>query len=161
MTATGSTMVYNSGFSGSTVCNTGYGGYCPAESFVGRMHAAVESGLTKDIDTVLVFGGTNDCWNGSPVGEIKYGEQSEEDLKAFLPAFCHLIEYIKANVPDSRIIAIVNSGLSDEITNGSAEICEHYGVECVRLSDEVFKIDGHPDAAGMTRIKDEIIAGIK
>lgn len=155
---TNATLICNNSFSGSTVCNTGYDGwYCPDSSFIGRMQQCVENGDAANADTVFVFGGTNDSWAGSPLGEIKYGEKTEEDLKAFLPAFCHLIEYIREQLPCARIISIINSGLSDGVTNGITEISEHFNIECVRLTDDVGKNDdGHPNERGMQQIEEQI-----
>lgn len=65
----------NNSYSGSTVCNTGYRDEdYTHESFVTRMTALG----TPDI--ILIFGGTNDSWAGSPIGEFKYDGIRRADL---------------------------------------------------------------------------------
>ncbi len=159
---TGSNLVLNESYSGSTYCYTGYNGdYVPKTSFVGRLRRCVESGVFKTkIDTVLVMGGTNDTWAKSPVGKLMYENRTEEDLKEALPAFCEVMEILKANVKDARIIIILNKELSNEITEGYKAACKHYSVEYMELLPLSLKV-GHPTKAGMEEIKDQIIKYIE
>ena len=51
-------IVRNCSFSGTTICNTGYGGYCPDSSFIGRFDRLAAEGFfdENEIDTVLLIG---------------------------------------------------------------------------------------------------------
>ena len=72
---TESNLVLNDSWSGTTICNTGYnGGDYSNRSFVTRFDKLINEKFfeNKQIDTVLIFGGTNDNWAQSPVGETKY-----------------------------------------------------------------------------------------
>ena len=111
-------------------------------------------------DILFIFGGTNDSWLGVPVGEPKYSDWTEEDLKCFLPAFCKMISDALEQAPGTEIVNIVNSELSDEVTLGQAGVCEHYGVTCVMLHD-IDKGWGHPSVEGMKAIHDQVIAAME
>ena len=39
-----------------------------------------------DPDIILVFGGTNDSWAGSPIGEYVWADWTDEQLYSFRPA---------------------------------------------------------------------------
>ena len=63
-------LCQNNSFSGATICNTGYNGedysdrsYCTRLRFLGSP------------DIILVFGGTNDTWAKSPLGDFKYADE--------------------------------------------------------------------------------------
>ena len=77
-------LCLNNSFSGSTVCNSGYKRGKPDfadytdRSFVTRM---TNLGCP---DIIFIFGGTNDAWAGSPIGEYKYGGWTKEDLFSYL-----------------------------------------------------------------------------
>lgn len=153
-------LVLNESSSGTTVCNTGYDGRdCRDNSFIARLDRRISEGFFKEnkIDTVIVFGGTNDNWAGSPVGEIRYGNISEEEKFKVLPAFSYLLAALTEKTDVKRIIVLVNEGFKDEITNGFTEIAKHYGAYPLSLKN-IAKIEGHPNKEGMTAIKDQLIA---
>ena len=110
----------------------------------------------NEIDTFFIFGGTNDSWLGVPLGEIMYGEKTEQDLYSLFPAFCHLIEKIKENCKNARIITIVNTDLKPEISNMMNEVSNHYNTEVINLSG-IAKQSGHPNVKGMNQIYNQII----
>lgn len=148
----------NNSFSGTTICNTGYNGdYCPDTSFVGRFTADVENGVFKDEqpDKIIVFGGTNDSWANSPIGELKQSAFTDDDLKEVLPAFCYLLLQIKDTLPNSEIIVIVNTELKSEITFGLLNACVSQDVKYVKLRD-ISKQAGHPDTDGMRQIYEQL-----
>ena len=76
-------LILNDSWSGTTICHTGYSG-CDASnrSFVTRFDKHIEEGFFDEnkIDTVFVFGGTNDNWANSPLGELKHSDWTKEDL---------------------------------------------------------------------------------
>ena len=159
---TSSKLIMNNSWSGSTVCYTGYNGsYCYDSSFVTRIQKHLKGGICdgKKIDTVFVFGGTNDNWANAPIGEIKYENWSDEDLKSFLPAFSFLMSYLKNENKEVKVINITNTELKQEVADGMAEICRKFGIKNIVLND-IAKQNGHPNELGMKQIKEQILAGL-
>ena len=75
-------ILLNDSWLGTTVCNTGWNKrYCPEDSFIGRFDKLVDDGFfqNNDVDKLFIFGGTNDCWSGAPLGEIKTEGITEEN----------------------------------------------------------------------------------
>ena len=108
------------------------------------------------IDTLFIFGGTNDSWANSPVGQEQYGDWSKEDLYSTLPAFAYLLDTVK-KIEIKNPIVLINDVLKPEITEGMKEICDHYGVPYIQLED-IEKVDGHPNEFGMQSIKEQVLA---
>ncbi|MGI6279199.1 MAG: SGNH/GDSL hydrolase family protein, partial [Acutalibacteraceae bacterium] len=159
MTDTGSNLVLNCSFSGTTICNTGYNGAdCKNISFIARMDKLIDSGYFTEnsIDTVFIFGGTNDNWAGSPVGELKFENFEIKDLYSVLPAFCYLLIRIKANIQNARVINIINTDLKQEIRENMKIACEKYGVEVIELQD-FDRLNGHPSVLGMSQIEKQVL----
>lgn len=150
ITAQGLQLERNNSYSGSTVCNTGYNGKDYSDrSFITRMTDLGQP------DIILVFGGTNDSWAGSPIGKYRYKDWTEKSLYSFRPAFCRLMDYLTKRYPDARIINITNTGLKPVITETMAEVCRHYGVANLLLHD-IDKQWGHPSQAGMRSICEQV-----
>jgi len=157
--ANGYELVLNESWSGSTICNTGYNAQpCPTWSFIARMKNIVAG--ENDPDLILVFGGTNDSWANSPIGELKFKDWTEEDLKNYLPACCYMLDYLTSEAPDAEVVCIINSELKPEITQGQIDACAHYGAHALQLED-IDKILGHPSVAGMTAISDQLTGFVK
>lgn len=157
---TGSELVLNSSYSGTTICHTGYNGDDRSDiSFTARLEKLFDEGFFEDnkIDTIFIFGGTNDFWAGSPLGEVMTADWQKQDLYSVFPAFCYMLDLLKKKLPDVRIVKIINTELGPEITEGLAEISASYGIDCIRLK-WIDKIQGHPSIRGMEKIKDQIIA---
>lgn len=160
--ATGSVLLRNCSFSATTICNTGYNGSdCSETSFVSRLDKLIKNNYFKDnrVDTFFIFGGTNDSWAGSPIGELKYSDWKKEDLYNVLPAFCYLIHQIKTNIADVRIINILNTELNEALAEGITAACKNYDIELVKLCG-IEKMNDHPDMAGMRQIKQQVLAKI-
>ena len=160
---TDSNLVRNSSFSGTKICHTGWGNADWSEkfSFCARIRNMVNEGYFKEnhIDTFIIFGGTNDSWCGSPLGEINYGEKTEEELFSFMPAYCYLIETVKANCPNAKIVTVVNTDLKPEIVGCFKEVSAHFGTELIELHD-IEKQSGHPNIKGMKQIFEQILEAI-
>lgn len=158
---TESTLVLNDSYSGSTVCSTERQ-HMPGTHFNIRVDRMIKDGFFEDnrIDTVFVFGGTNDSWIDSPIGNIKYGNITDEDIKDVLPAFSALIAKLIDATQGSKIIALINSELKEEIACGFEEICFHYGITYVRF-EKLDKLSGHPNKKGMAEIKNSLLKLIK
>ena len=108
----------NNSWSGSTVSYTGREGDCSStSSFIYRFDCLARSGFLKQagVDTVLVFGATNDSWIDVPLGEIKFDNISTEELYDIRPAICKLALRIREELPEARLVFIVNDCLKDEI----------------------------------------------
>ena len=85
----GADLVLNTSYSGTTICHTGYSGDCSHISFLARLEKLAAEGFFEKntIDELWIFGGTNDSWANSPIGEIMYGEISREEKFKVLPGF--------------------------------------------------------------------------
>lgn len=149
-------IILNDSFSGSTICNTVREALTVESSFVSRIDKYIAENFFAEnkIDKVFIFGGTNDSWIGSPIGELKYSDWTAEDLKYVLPAFCYLIDRVKKVVEDTTVI--INTGLKEEITNGFIEACKNLEVKYLCLK-EIDKEKGHPTELGMRQIANQVI----
>ena len=148
-------LLGNNSYSGSTVCNTGYDGADYSDrSFITRMPQTLGYSV-KHPNVILIFGGTNDSWSDAPLGELKFADWTDEDLKQALPAYCYMLDYYRTYAPDSRVINIVNDGLKPEITDGIVAAAKHYGMEYLLLED-IDKGWGHPTVKGMQQICDAL-----
>lgn len=146
----------NNSYSGSTICNTGYEKKDYSDrSFITRV------GQLGNPDLILVYGGTNDSWANSPLGEFVYENQTPKQLKQFRPATAYLASELKRRYPKARIVFLVNGPdiLKPEIISSMQEICKHYGIEYVNLP-EIDKMSGHPSQKGMTQIEEQLEAQI-
>lgn len=163
LSATESTLVQNNSWSGSTIGYTGYNNTdnSHSSSFIYRFNKLLSEGFftSNKIDTILVFGGTNDSWCDAPLGEMKYDGVEEGELYSVLPAICHFAKRIHESLSDIRIIFIGNSRLKPEITGALSNVCERYGFEYIALTD-VEKISDHPTALGMKEISEQVLAAI-
>ena len=131
-------LLRNDSWSGSTVCYTGYAGDCSqTSSFIRRYRLMQEEGFfaKNRVDTVFVFGGTNDSWANAPVGEVQTENFKEEDLFSVLPA----------------------CDIKQEIILGMAKAGEAMGVSVLQLQG-IDKGCGHPSILGMDQICKQILA---
>lgn len=159
---TDATLTLNCSWSGTTVCHTGFTGDCSHKSFVGRFDKLVSDGFFEQhpIDTVFVFGGTNDAWANSPLGENMTADWKKEDLFSFLPAIFYLNHRLKTTLPNARIVCILNSDLPEAIVRGTKEACRTFQTEAVELTN-ISKQTGHPDVNGMRQIAEQLLAHLK
>ena len=157
---TGDNLLLNDSCSGSTVGYTGYDGAdCShSTSFIYRFRQLVRRGFFKEtlVDTVFVFGGTNDYWSCAPLGEIKLSGWEEKDLYCVLPAFCCFMSELKAELPKTDIYFIINTEMREEIGECIELAGKHFGVRTVRLHD-IDKLEGHPTVKGMSEICDQVL----
>lgn len=152
----GATVLRNSSYSGSTISNSGYNGAdATATSFLTRAAADFGSGQERKPSTLFVLGGINDDWAGTAVGEAKYSDWTEDDLKMVAPAACKLFHDLRANNPGTDIVFILNDIISDELKTVLRDICGHYGVRCIELAD-IAKESSHPTVEGMAQIAAQV-----
>ena len=161
--ATGAELVLNDSWSGSTICYTGYEGDCSTtSSFIFRYRQLKEHGFFENnkLDTLFVFGGTNDSWVPAPLGEMKFDGFDESDLVCALPAICYLMGSLKHDLPDTRIVFIANCDINEQIVSCMKAAALRFGVEVVELSG-VEKRDSHPTPLGMEQICNQILESLK
>lgn len=156
-------LVLNSSWSGTTICHTGWRGEDYSErSFVARLDKLIEEGFFEKnkIDTVLIYGGTNDSWIGVPMGEVMHDGVTHEDLFKFAPAVCHLLDRAREALPKGRIIYVANGFFRPQILDAIRHATEMTNSEMLVLP-EIDLNDGHPTAKGMTEIAEAILEFIK
>ena len=152
----GATILRNSSYSGSTICNSGYNGAdATTTSFLTRAAADFGSGQDRKPITLFVLGGINDDWAGTAVGEAKYSDWTADDLKMVAPAACKMFHDLLANNPGTDIVFILNDIISDELKAVLRDICGHYGVRCIELAD-IAKESSHPTVEGMAQIATQV-----
>lgn len=141
-------------WSGSALCNTGYGAYNPTSAFIGR------TSLLGDPDIILICGGTNDSWGRSPIGDYKYRNWNDEELGCFRPAMAKLLKDLRKNYRKAQIIFVLNNDLSYDIDHSVLKVCAKYKVPVVELHD-ISKTYDHPNKEGMQQFADQVIPFIK
>lgn len=156
---TGCTLLRNSSYSGSTICNTGYHGDDVVKtSFITRMKKDMgeERVLEPKPQIIFVFGGTNDSWANSPLGVPDYGKLTAPRYYETFPSACFMFEYLKKWNPGTTIYFLANDGLKEEFYTGMQEICKHYQIPYIPL-EGISKQNGHPNIEGMETIANQII----
>lgn len=151
-------LLLNCSWSGTTVCHTGWGAQdCSHKSFAARLDRLIDEGFfnENEVNTLLIFGATNDSWSGAPFGEEKYEDITREDIFTFRPALAHMLKRA-TSLPSVRVIYIVNTGLWPNFRDAIITTCRRFGCECVLLP-EIDKFEGHPTARGMTEIAEAVL----
>lgn len=146
----GYTLCVNNSFSGATICNTGYHREDYSDrSFMTRMKKLGRPNI------IFIFGGTNDSWANSPIGEYEYSSWTKHELYSFRPALAYLLENMIDYYPNVEIYFILNCELKPEISESSKTICAHYNIPCIELKD-IDKKNGHPTIKGMSQIAEQL-----
>ena len=153
-------LVLNNSWSGSTIGYIGYNNTdcSKSSSFIYRLKHLIEKGFfdNNKIDTVFVFGGTNDSWSNAPLGEIKYSDWEEKDLFSVLPAICYFLNLLKETLPQAKIYCLINTEIKPEIASCMKNACKEYGITPVAF-DKIDKTSGHPTIQGMKDIKNSVL----
>lgn len=136
----------NNSWSGATICNTGYNG----ADYTHRSFLTRSGSLGDNPDLIFVFGGTNDAWAGSPLGE-----SDGTDMFTVRPAAKEMFKNIKANYPEALCVAIINTELSPEVEDAIIKACEIEEVPYVKL-ESIDKQFGHPSVHGMKQISHQV-----
>lgn len=162
--ASGAKLVLNDSWSGSTIGYTGYENRdCSKDSsYIYRFRKLYSEGFFEknDIDTVLVFGGTNDNWANAPLGVPTFSGWSEKDLYEVLPAICYLVHSISTLLPSVNVYFIVNTELKPEISECFRLAADRFGIKVIFLT-EFEKRCGHPTVNGMRSIFEQVFARLK
>ena len=154
---TKSNLIMNDSCSGSTICYTGYSGVDTEKvSFLYRLNKYIENGYfdKNKVDTLLIFGGTNDSCANVPLGSF-----DGSDFHTFLPALKRLVDTAKSSLKNVRIIFVLNTDLKPEIQDNIIEECVANKIQYILLKN-IQKVDGHPDKSGMEQIADQIYEGL-
>lgn len=151
-------LLKNESFSGTTICNTVRPELTVDTSFISRFDKLVCSGFFEKntLDTILIFGSTNDCWINVPFGEIKYEDFTNEDLLSFCPACCYLASRINETVPNAKVFWLINTDLNEEFPKSIKKIANHYNQNCLEFK-KIDKMSGHPSVAGMKQIAEALL----
>ncbi len=162
---TGKNLVLNDSWSGSTICYTGRVSpeYAYRSSFVNRMHDMIKEDFfnKNNIDTVFIFGGTNDSWlDTTPKGELMLDGWCEDDLYSTLPAIGYMISRLKEALPSGNVVFIINTDLNENISEAIKSASRHFGTSFIELHD-IDKEVGHPTVKGMGEICDQVIEAIE
>lgn len=153
--AKGYTLEKNDSWGGTTICTTGYGHRdVTASSMLWRFDRL------GDPDIIFLFGGTNDAWAHSPVGEYKYSDWTDEDCKSLRPALSCLLTRLALRYPAAQVVVMLNSELQEEVNESFRTVCKHHGVQLVELQD-VEKQNGHPSIKGMQSICAQLLDQVK
>ena len=147
-------LCQNNSFSGATICNTGY----DKEDYSDRSFCT-RLWYLGDPDIILMFGGTNDSWAHSPIGDYQYGDWEKNDLYKFRPAIAYLLANLQNRYPGTEIYVIINTELGDDVTSSMKTVCDHYNVKYIELKD-IEKQWGHPSQKGMKAIADQVAAAL-
>lgn len=153
-------LVLNNSWSGSTICYTGYhnSDCSQSSSFIYRLNVLIEQDFfsKNKVDTVFVFGGTNDSWADAPLGTIKYDNWGKNDLYSVLPAISYFLKTLKDKLPKADIYCLINTELKPEISDGMRKACQMYGITAISF-DTIDKKCGHPTIKGMQDIKNTVL----
>lgn len=157
---TGANLILNNSWSGSTVCHTSRDGNdCShTNSFIYRFRQLKEQGFFKQnqIDTVIVFGGTNDDWGKSPLGRLKFNNLTEKDLFSFKPAISYLASSLREELPNANLIFLINTNMKEQVGKTIKRVAERVNAHAVELHD-IDKQTRHPTVKGMENICDQLI----
>ena len=151
-------LVRNDSWSGSTLGNTGYSGDCSkTSSFIYRMEKLESENFFREneIDTVFIFGCTNDSWANAPLGEIKLNNFSKDDLFSVCPAIGYFIGRLKEILPEANIIFLINTELKPQIGEAVKAASKYFGTSYIAF-ETIDKRCGHPTIRGMKDISDQI-----
>ena len=153
--AKGYALEKNDSWGGTTISGTGYGRMDTSRSnFISRVDSL------GNPDIIFVFGGTNDAWANSSIGEYQYSDWTKEDCKSFRPALACLIDMLQKRYPKAELCLILNSELKETFNESMREVCKHYNVKLIELHD-IEKQNGHPSINGMKSIYNQLLeAGV-
>ncbi len=160
---TNTNLLLNSSYSGSTICNTGYDGAdYSGISFVSRITKLIDENYFDDnrIDTLIVYGGLNDCWAGVPLGEIIYEDFTNDSLFSFFPALSCIFYRMNEASPNTKLVFVLESQLTDSMKSGIREICAHYSVDLIEAEPLELQ-NSHPTKSGMESLTEQIITHLK
>lgn len=158
---TGWKLVRNDSWSGAPICYRGYNETDVSEtcSFIYRLEKLRDEGYYEEnkIDTVIVFGGTNDSWCGAEIGEDMTEGWEKDDLYRVLPAIRYYFKALRETFPEADIYTVCNCDINERIVEVMVDASKKSGATPIVLQN-IDKIEGHPTALGMAEIKDQVLS---
>ncbi|MBP3936362.1 MAG: hypothetical protein IK954_02115 [Clostridia bacterium] len=156
-------VVLNDSWSGATIGYTSYNGVdcSQTSSFICRLRRLIDQGYFEGqaVDTVFIFGGTNDSWSDAPLGCLTEGID-EQALYSVLPAIGYFLTLLRETLPQAMIYCIINDELKPEIADTMKAVCLQHGIIAVTL-EGIDKRCGHPTVKGMKAIADTVLQTMK
>jgi len=141
----------NNSFSGSKISGT------ETSSFVQRAENL------GDPDYIIIHGGTNDYFRGVSVGELHF-DVSEDKLNVneFSDSYDLMIRKVQRLYPNTNIIVVIPSVLSDNFANTIITIAKNYQLfACIDLRKYTFNfVQGHYQIEGMATVEKAIVKGL-
>ncbi len=120
-------------------------------SFITRMTKFL-NGQKGQADIIFVQGGTNDSWRKRPIGGLKFNAWNKKDLRRALPAFCYILDYLKAHNPSAQIVVLINDKYTrPALVNGMKNACAHYTIPYLLLGN-ISTQSKHPSWQGQAQI---------
>ena len=142
----------NDSYSGATVSYSGYNDEDYADrSFITRLPRL------GNPDIILIFGGINDNWAETPLGEYKYEGFRRADMYTYRSAVAFLLQSAMERYPNAKLYFIISDDLKEGIVESTQTVCRHYGVEYVLLQG-IEKESGHATVKGMESIARQVLA---
>ena len=145
--------------------NTSWSGSCVADGdpannrtpFVKRMDQF------KNPDTIILFGGTNDCQASRQIvlGSFDFDSPLESLNKyaRFREAYIWVIRTLQEKFPEAQIICIVGNHIEGEYGNSVKTIADHFGLPVVDFRNDTqvtIYTELHPNAAGHAHMAERI-----
>ena len=136
----------NNSWSGATICNTGYRG----EDYTNRSFLTRASSLGENPDIIFIFGGTNDAWAKSPLGEF-----SGSDMYSVRPATMAMLHKVNESYPEALKVVILNTEISNDVIGALIKACETENIPYIQL-ENIDKQRNHPSIHGMKQIAHQV-----
>ena len=166
--STGWVIERNNSFSGALICNFddyNSGSYFAPYSYLCRMDNLGHP------DVIFVFGGTNDIYRHTPLGDYVYDNWTTEQLCAFRPGLAYLFDGLKRQYPLAELYCLIDmelcindSTIDDETRQAFIEsmhrVAEHYQVKCIDIYG-IKKTLWHPDVEGQEIIASQVIEALE
>lgn len=172
--AIGGELACDAAWSGSSVAGSG-------NDAMSSDYRLDRSRLGRSPDLFLICAGTNDGRSKRELGEFTY-DMTCVDRTKFRPAFAYMLNWLKTNYPQTKILVIVNTdvdrllGTTDEqweqYATSMETIAAHYGIASMRIHDvekgvEPYaqspsgQVQVHPTAAGMVTFGNQVTDGCR
>ncbi len=126
------------------------------DSYITRMKKFL-NGQKRQADIIFVQGGANDSWRKRPIGELKFNAWTQKDLRKALPAFCYILDYLKAHNPSARIVVLINNKYTrSALLEGMKSACAHYEIPYLFLG-RISTQSRHPSRQGQDQIYQTVL----
>lgn len=141
----------NDSYSGATISYHGY----DEKDFTDRAFVTRLPRLGSP-DVIFIFGGINDDWSGTKLGEYQYDNFAQADLYTYRPALAYLFQQARQRYPNVKIFYLVNDVMDNDFAESSKVICRHYNIPFIELKDIDKKLE-HPTKKGMRSIAQQVL----